>query len=173
MDFSASHHSPPVLIDNALAQENLKDSQLIGRESNRKKRSSSHISRSDDQGKSKAKRQLFSGTEEEPSLLPSSPIGINSEVSNLVLSTKHQDDDDRDTFQNYCLVDATGAPHVQPLPFIAHAQPSGDVAGLSGDYSGPPLNTTHIFTPDVDSNEFDSFINGSLFVALLNFFNFW
>jgi hypothetical protein len=163
MDFSASHLSPPVLIDNALAQENLEDSHLIGRESNSRKRSSSHISHSNDQGKSKAKRQLFSGTEEdcsEPSLLPSSPIGINSEVSDLVLSTKYQDDDDRDTYQNYCLVDAIGAP--QPLPFIAHAQPSGDMAGPSGDYSGPPLNTTHIFTPDVDSNEFDSFINGSL-----------
>jgi hypothetical protein len=173
MDISANHLSPPVLIDNAQAQGNLEDDQVIEPEDNRKKRHSSQVSNSDNQANSKAKRQLFSTTVEgcsEPLPLPSSVIGANSEVSIPTLSSEHQDDDDISS--NYCLVGATGLP--QPLPFIPPAQPLVDTAGPSGDHLQPVYNVTKVFTRDMDSDEFNSYINGTFilfhFVHHPNFF---
>jgi hypothetical protein len=158
----------PALVDNLKAQENMADAQLIILpESNKKRGRSPQTPNSDDKGNSKAKRQLFSGTMEgcsEPLPMSSSPIVVNSEVSIPVLSTKHQDDDEHDTSTNYCLVGATGLP--QPFPFIAPVHPLANIAGPSGDYSQPVYDMTKNFTPDVDSDEFNSYINGS-FVPFL------
>jgi hypothetical protein len=110
----------------------------------------------------------------EPLPMSSSPIVVNNEVSIPLLSTEHQDDDEHDTSTDYCLVGATGLP--QPLPFIAPVHPLANIAGTSGDYSQPVYNMTKVFTPDVDSDDFNSYINGSFvpfLLCIIHFLNYF